>query len=219
MKPRNMNTLIVEDHEPTRGRLAGLLAGRRNITVMNAVGSAEEALDLMADSVPDLIILDLGLPGLSGANAIKAIKDLCPSVEILVFTVMEDDDKVFASLLAGASGYLLKDATAEQILASIEELMSGGAPMSFSIARRVLKEFRSLGSDSEIGGIVTPLSSRESVILEMLYRGDSYKEIADKLDLSIHTVHTHIRRTYEKLHVNSRSQAIYEACRRKIIKH
>lgn len=219
MKLRSMNILIVEDHEPTRERLAGLLADRKHTEVMAAVGSAEEALDLMADAVPDLVILDLGLPGLSGANAIKAIKALYLSVEILVFTVMEDDDQVFASLQSGASGYLLKDATQEQILASIDELQAGGAPMSLSIARRVLKEFRSLGADSEVSDIVTPLSSRESVILEMLYRGDSYKEIADKLNLSIHTVHTHIRRTYEKLHVNSRSQAIYEACRRKIIKH
>jgi DNA-binding NarL/FixJ family response regulator len=156
---------------------------------------------------------------LSGAQAIAAIKSRCPSTNILVFTVMENDDQVFSALRAGASGYLLKDAPAAQIVESIEEIRSGGAPMSFPIARKVLSEFRDLSSQSEIEDVVSPLSKREVEILECLYKGDSYKEIADKLSVSIHTVHTHIKNIYNKFHVNSRAQAIYEAVQQKIIRH
>ena len=212
-----MNILAVEDHEPTRSRLVNLLKAQKSHKVV-AVGDAETALERIRDEVPDLIIMDLGLPGISGIDAITTVKKLCPAVEILVFTVMEDDDKVFASLRAGASGYLLKDATSQQILASLDEIKAGGAPMSFSIARKVLGEFQKVPSEAALCDIISPLSNRETAILEMLYKGDSYKEIADKLCLSIHTVHTHIKNTYVKLQVNSRSQAIYEACRQKIIK-
>lgn len=213
-----MNIMIVEDHEPTRNRLVSLLDGQGDYAVTGSVGSAEEALKRIAAAVPDLIILDLGLPALSGADAIGAIKALCPSVEILVFTVIEEDEMVYAALKAGASGYILKDAQPLEIVSALEELKSGGAPMSFAIARKVLREFQKLPEQKDLDGMVSPLTEREEAILKMLYRGDSYKEIADKLSLSIHTVHTHIKSIYAKLHVNSRAQAIYEALRKNIIK-
>ena len=213
-----MNILIVEDHEPTRSRLASMLKGRKGYTLVAACGDAESALERLKTEVPNLIIMDLGLPGMSGIEAITAIKNLYPSAEILVFTVMEDDDKVFASLRAGASGYLLKDATPQQIFMSLDEIRSGGAPMSFSIARKVLGEFQKVPKEDALCEIISPLSIRETAILDMLYKGDSYKAIAGNLELSIHTVHTHIKNIYVKLHVNSRSQAIYEACRQKLIR-
>ena len=213
-----MDILIVEDHKPTRNRLVSLLEGLEGYRVRGAVDCAEKALECAESTPPDMIILDLGLPGLSGVEAIRALKKTCPGAEILVFTVMEDDDQVFASLRAGASGYLLKDAEPSQIVASIEELRSGGAPMSFPIARKVLKEFRDMGEGDGMGELFSPLSPREAEVLEHLYRGDSYKEIADKLKASVHTVHTHIKNIYAKLHVNSRSQAIYEACRKRLIR-
>ncbi len=175
------------------------------------------ALERVAAAPPDIVILDLGLPGLSGADAIQAIKKACPGTEILVFTVMEDDDQVFASIQAGASGYLLKDAEPSQLISSIEELNAGGAPMSFSIARKVLREFQAIPRQDGLRGMISPLSDRETQILNRLYLGDSYKEIAGNLGLSIHTIHTHIKNIYSKLHVNSRAQAIYEAVQQKII--
>lgn len=130
---------------------------------------------------------------------------------------MDEDEQVFASLKAGASGYILKDSLPMQIIAAIEELKAGGSPMSFPIARKVLREFQGFSAREEMKEVVSPLSKRETELLELLYKGDSYKEIADKLCISLHTVHTHIKNIYGKLHVNSRSQAIYEACKKKII--
>ncbi len=212
-----MNILIVEDHEPTRNGLASLLSRQRNFTVVNAVESAEQALQEMAGVRVDIVILDLGLSGLSGKDAICAVKSQAPETEILVFTVMEDDEQVFAAIKAGASGYILKDARPNEIIAAIEELSAGGAPMSLSIARKVLKEFQGIRRQEELNGLVSALSPREADILLLLYKGDSYKEIADKLSLSTHTIHGYIKNVYAKLHVNSRAQAIYEAIRKNII--
>ena len=212
-----MRILIVEDHEPTRSRLAALLTLQGGYQVTAAVDTAEKALNIIDENPPDLAILDLGLPGLAGAEAISAIKSRCPSTNILVFTVMENDDQVFSALRAGASGYLLKDAPAAQIVESIEEIRSGGAPMSFPIARKVLSEFRDMSSQRDIACVVSPLSKREIEILECLYKGDSYKEIAAKLTVSIHTVHTHIKNIYEKLHAKDRPEALVAARRKGII--
>ena len=213
-----MKIMIIEDDKTVRNRLVSLLDMYKDYKVVADVDSVEKALECISSATPDIIILDLGLPGLSGEDAIRAIKSVYPSAEIIVFTIMDEDDKVFASLKAGASGYILKDAKQVQIISAIEELRAGGAPMSFTISRKVLKEFRNLHTNNEIKDMVSPLSSREQEILELLYQGNSYKEIADRLFLSTHTVHTHIKNIYHKLQVNSRTQAIYEAIKKKIIK-
>lgn len=212
-----MDILIVEDHDATRNRLVSLLDGQNDYRVTAAVDSSEKALEFMASSCPHIIIHDLGLPGLSGPEAIKKTKTLCPSVEILIFTIMDEDEQVFASLKAGASGYILKDSEPMQIIAAIEELKSGGSPMSFPIARKVLREFQGFSAKEELKEVYSPLSKRETELLELMYKGDSYKEIADKLCISLHTVHTHIKNIYSKLQVNSRAQAIFEACKKKLI--
>ncbi|HJV35331.1 response regulator transcription factor [Geomonas sp.] len=213
-----MDIVIVEDTKVARAMLVGLLHGHEEYRVVAAVESAEEALSFMAHNYVDLVILDLCLPGISYDQAVRAIKVASPDVDILIFTVSEEDETVFASLKAGATGYILKGASAEQLIAALDEIGDGGSPMSPSIARKVLREFQGPQVSQELQEIISPLSSRETNILELLYRGFNFGQIADNLCISPHTVHTHIKKIYTKLHVNSRSQAIYEAVQKKLIK-
>jgi DNA-binding NarL/FixJ family response regulator len=213
-----MNIIIVEDSDSSRFRLVSLLDGQYNYTVAAAVCNVEEAVEFMATVIPDLVVLDLGLPGLSGAQAVKAVKQASPDVEILVYTVSDDDEMVFAALKAGATGYLMKSAKPMQIIAAIEEIRAGGSPMSPSISRKVLCEFQRQPVPAVLREMISPLTARETEILEMLYRGHSTNHIADQLCISFHTVHTHIKKIYAKLQVNSRSQAIYEAVQKALFK-
>ena len=214
-----MNIIVVEDTRTIRQMLVALLNGQDGHHVAAAVESAEEALCFLAQNdTVDLMVLDLCLPGISYAEAVKAVKTACPCMEILVFTSSGDDETVFPALQAGATGYILKGASPFQILAAIEDIRGGGAPMSPSIARKVLREFQRLPAAEELQEIISPLSARETQILELLYRGSGVSSIADQLFISPHTIHTHIKKIYTKLHVNSRSQAIYEACQKKLIR-
>jgi DNA-binding NarL/FixJ family response regulator len=198
--------------------LVALLDGQSGHRVVADVETAEEAVAFLSEHNADLVILDLCLPGLSYDQAVRAIKDACPDMNILVFTVSEDDDTVFSALKAGAVGYLLKAAQPIQIITALDEIKAGGSPMSPSIARKVLREFQSSPVREALPGILSPLSSRETEILELLYKGLSFLEIGDKLFISPHTVHTHIKKIYTKLHVNSRSEAIYEAVQQRFIR-
>jgi DNA-binding NarL/FixJ family response regulator len=213
-----MNIIIVEDTKTVRTMLVALLEGQFHNKVIAAVESVEDALEYLADHCADLVILDLCLPGLSYDLAVKAIKNASPDLDILVFTVSEDDETVFSALKAGATGYILKTAEHQQILAALNEIKDGGSPMSPSIARKVLREFQLPAVDEELLELISPLSSRETEILDLLYRGLNITQIADNLFISPHTVHTHIKNIYTKLQVNSRSQAIYEAVKNKLIK-
>jgi len=212
-----MNIIIVEDTNTIRSMLVALLDGQSNFKVVAALESVEEALEYMEQGCADVVILDLCLPGLSYDEAVKAVKTAYPDVDILVFTVSDEDETVFSALKAGATGYILKTAQPMQIIAALEEIKDGGSPMSPSIARKVLREFQAPQIQDELEGIISPLSSRETEILDLLYRGFNFTQIAEKLFISPHTVHTHIKNTYSKLHVNSRSQAIYEAVQKRII--
>jgi DNA-binding NarL/FixJ family response regulator len=213
-----MNIIVVEDTKVVRTMLVALLDGQGDHKVVAAVERVEAALDFMANNCVDLVILDLCLPGLSYDLAVKAIKTASPDMDILVYTVSEEDETVFPALKAGATGYILKGAQPMQIIAAIDEIRAGGSPMSPSIARRVLREFQEPPVDEELKEMISPLSSRETEILDLLYQGFNFMQIADKLCISPHTVHTHIKKIYSKLHVNSRSQAIYEAFQQKLIK-
>ncbi|HLO25016.1 MAG TPA: response regulator transcription factor [Geobacteraceae bacterium] len=213
-----MNIIIVEDTKTVRTMLVALLDGHGGHKVVAAVESVEEALEYMAHNCVSLLILDLCLPGLSYEQAVKAVKNVSPDVDVLVFTVSEEDETVFSALKAGATGYILKTAQPQQIIAALDEIRAGGSPMSPSIARKVLREFQGTPADVELQEIISPLSSRETEILDLLYRGFNFTQIGDKLFISPHTVHTHIKKIYTKLHVNSRSQAIYEAVQKKLIK-
>jgi DNA-binding NarL/FixJ family response regulator len=213
-----MNIVVVEDTRTVRTMLVALLEGQDHYIVVAAVEKVEDALEYLSNNCADLVILDLCLPGLSYDLAVKAIKIVSPDLDILVFTVSEEDEKVFSALKAGATGYILKSAAPLQIIAAIDEIKAGGSPMSPSIARKVLREFQGPPPSAELQGIISPLSSRETEILDLLYRGLNVAQITDKLFISPHTVHTHIKKIYSKLHVNSRSQAIYEAVQKNLIK-
>ena len=213
-----MNIIIVEDTKTVRTMLVALLEGQDHYKVVAAVERVEEALEYLANNCADLVILDLCLPGLSYDLAVKAIKIDSPDLDILVFTVSEEDEKVFSALKAGATGYILKTAQPLQIIAALDEIKAGGSPMSPSIARKVLREFQGPLVHEELQGMISPLSNRETEILDLLYRGLNITQITDKLFISPHTVHTHIKKIYTKLQVNSRSQAIYEAVQKKLIR-
>lgn len=213
-----MNIIVVEDTKIVRTMLVALLEEQGRNNVVAAVESVEEAMEYLSDNCVDLVILDLCLPGLSYDLAVKAIKNVSPDLDILVFTVSEEDETVFSALKAGATGYILKTAEHVQIIAAIDEIKAGGSPMSPSIARKVLREFQGPHVNEELQGMISPISNREAEILELLYRGLNISQIAEQLFISPHTVHTHIKKIYTKLHVNSRSQAIYEAVQKKLIK-
>jgi len=213
-----MNIVVVEDTRTVRTMLVELLAEQNGYSIAAAVESAEDAVDFLLHHDADVVILDLCLPGLSYDQAVKAVKNACPAIDILVFTVSEDDETVFPALKAGATGYILKTATQQQIIAALEEIKDGGSPMSPSIARKVLREFQEPRADNDLQEMLSPLSKREMQILEQLYQGFNFMQIGEKLYISPHTVHAHIKKIYGKLHVNSRSQAIYEAVKQRLLR-
>ena len=212
-----MDIIVVEDTATIRTMLVDLIEQHGHLKVVAAVDRAEGALEFLETGCADVVILDLCLPGISYDQAVKAVKGAGPDLDILVFTVSDEDETVFSALRAGATGYILKTATPAQIVAALDDIGEGGAPMSPSIARKVLREFQSPPVHEELQDMISPLSSRETEILEHLYRGRSIPQIADTLFISPHTVHTHIKKIYTRLQVNSRSQAIYEAVQMKLI--
>ena len=214
-----MDIIIVEDTKIVKTMLVALLDGQGDYKVVCAVEKVEEAVDYLANNSADVIVLDLCLPGLSYDMAVKAVKTACPDLDILVFTVSEDDETVFSALKAGATGYILKTAQSLQIIDALDEIRAGGSPMSPSIARKVLREFQRPQVHDELQGMISPLSKRETELLDFLYRGCNVTQISDKLFISPNTVQTHIKKIYSKLHVNSRTQAIYEAVQNKFIRH
>ena len=212
-----MNIIVVEDTVTVRTMLVDLLEQQNHLKVVAAVDRVEAALEYLERECADVVILDLCLPGLSYNQAVKAVKEASPDLDILVFTVSEEDETVFCALRAGAAGYILKSATPAQIVAALDDIKEGGSPMTPSIARKVLREFRAPQVHEELQDIISPLSSRETEILEHLYRGLNITQIAESLFISPHTVHTHIKKIYTRLQVNTRSQAIYEAVQKKLI--
>jgi len=208
---------IVEDDRTVRESLELLVDGQRGCRVVFAVGSAEEALREVEAAAPQLAIVDLGLPGLSGVQLIERLALLAPGTDALVLTVYEDDHSVFDALRAGAVGYLVKDISPERLLDAIEETRDGGAPMSPAIARRVVQTFAGTPPPVERVRSWSPLTAREGGILEMLAQGFTYLNASTALGISTHTVHSHIRSIYRKLAVNSRSEAVYEAMRRGLV--
>jgi DNA-binding NarL/FixJ family response regulator len=209
------DVIIIEDNELLRDSLKEAINKSSSINCSNAFGSGEAALDFIAkeEIVPDIILLDIGLPGMSGIELIPELKKLSPSSKIIIITIHDDDENVFNAICAGASGYLLKDLSSDSIANSISEVMNGGAPMNSHIAKKVLNMFR----DQNIKSEGYDLSEREKEILALLVDGLSKKQIADNIFLSHHTVDSHIRNIYAKLEVHSRSSAISKAIREKLL--
>ncbi len=197
-----INIAIVEDNRSFRTKLANYLNEAPGFHCTCVSDSAEDALKVIPRSLPDVVLMDIHLPSMSGVECTRRLKDLCPSVRILILTVYEDNDRIFGALKAGASGYLLKRAEPADILRAIQEVKAGGAPMSSQIACRVVQSFREPARDPLKD---EKLSQREMEILQELSKGYSSKEISEHFSISITTVNTHLQHIYEKLHVRSRT--------------
>jgi DNA-binding NarL/FixJ family response regulator len=196
---------VVEDNPALRNSLASLLSSEEGIQCVGTMGNLHNIVSDLNKAKPDVVLMDIGLPDISGIEGVRTLKSNFPDIQILMFTVFEDDEKIFEAIRNGASGYLLKKSSPADIIDAIKELHSGGAPMSAAIARKVIQSFQAAPSPSILENQLTP---REKEVLYSLVDGLSYKKIADKYCISISTVRTHITNIYEKLHVNSKAQAV-----------
>ena len=196
---------IVEDNEKIREGLATLIDGSEGFQCSAAYESAEEALLHLPAYKPDVVLMDIQLPKMSGIECVEKLKERCPGIQVMMLTVYEDDEKVFQSLAAGATGYILKRTPPAELMEAIREIHEGGSPMSDQIARKVVQVFGQMGKSAKE---TENLSLREMEILSYLAKGYHDQEIADKLFLSVKTVRTHLRNIYQKLHVRSRTEAV-----------
>jgi len=196
---------IVEDLKDVRDGITSLLTLDDRFEVLCAYENAEIAAEEIPAWQPDIVIMDINLPGMSGIDCIKKVKTACPHTQFIMFTIYEDDEKVFEALSAGASGYLLKKTTLGKIVDSLEELHEGGSPMSTQIARKVIQSLQKQNEVAEEGKLLT---AKEHEVLHLLAKGHLYKEISVKLNISVSTVKKHLHKVYQKLHVNNRTEAI-----------
>src|SRR5579863_657363 len=209
-KTASSSVWLVEDNHIFRNTVARVLSGVKGIECSQHFSNAEDALDAMVGGgVPDVVLLDVQLPGQDGIEAVQKIKSLSPSTRIVILTAFNDHEKVFKAICVGASGYLLKTAPVEKIVDSIHEVLAGGAPMTPQVANSVLQMFSKMARPKQDYGLTT----REQQILQLMVDGFIKKEIADKLALSYHTVDTHLRNIYTKLHVHSCTGAVAKALR------
>jgi len=202
---------IVDDDPDLREHIAGYLTAAGNIRCKTAYASAEEALEHLPQDKPDVILMDINLGEMDGIECVRRLTVLMPEAQVLMLTVFEDSEQIFRALAAGASGYLLKRLSPKKLLEAIEEVCNGGSPMSASIARKVVKSFKAAPAHVDESAALSP---RERSVLDGLTEGLAYKQIADQLGVSIHTVRNYIRRIYEKLHVCTRTEAVAKFLRK-----
>ena len=202
---------IVEDNDQLRGTLARVLNRAEGFRCLGDYSSAEAALEALPKEPPDVVLMDINLPGMNGVECVRRLKQLAPATQVIMLTVYEDTENIFNALAAGASGYLLKRTTGAELLEAIRDVQKGGSPMTTHIARKVVQSFQKPAASSEPTEELTP---REKDVLDCLAQGFLYKEIADKLGIAYETVHTHIRRIYEKLQVRTRTEAVAKFLRR-----
>jgi DNA-binding NarL/FixJ family response regulator len=195
---------IVEDNEKLRGTLARVLNRADGFQCLSQYPSAEDALKDLPVTKPQVVLMDINLPGINGVECVRQLKKIAPEILIIMLTVYEDTENIFDALAAGASGYLLKRTTSAELLDAIREVQRGGSPMTTHIARKVVQSFQKAPPAQPAEN----LSEREQQVLDLLSKGLMYKEIADKLQISYETVHTYIRRIYEKLSVRTRTEAV-----------
>ncbi len=206
---------IFEDNKMLRESLQQLINSAEDMVCTGAFPDANKLTRNMQLANPDVVMMDINMPGLSGIEAVHAIKDKFPLVNILIQTVFEDNDKIFAAICAGASGYMLKKTAPGKMLEAIRETHLGGAPMTTSIAAKVLQMFR-LQAPVEKNEFID-LSKREKEILALLVKGQSYKAVAAACFISIDTVSTHVKHIYDKLHVHSKTEAVAKAINQRLI--
>ncbi|HEU4470051.1 MAG TPA: response regulator transcription factor [Flavisolibacter sp.] len=205
--------LVYEDNEVLRQSIGSLIDFSGDLLLLGSFGNALHAEDQVRTLKPDLIIMDIDLPGLSGIEAVKKIRRFNPELPVIMLTVFEESDTVLQAIMAGASGYLLKKHLTDRLASSIKEVMEGGAPMSPSIARLVVRNMQT----TPASGMNYDLTSREKEVLASLAAGSSYKIIADKYFISIDTVRSHIKHIYKKLQVHSQTEAVSKALNEKIV--
>jgi DNA-binding NarL/FixJ family response regulator len=203
-REQRIRVSIVEDEPEICRMLQELLRQDGNMELCSIHGSAEDAMERLPDHCPDVVVMDINLPGRNGIECVRQLRTLCPQGQFLMFTVHDDDQRVFEALKAGANGYILKGSTPDEVLAAIRELHGGGAPMSAPVARRVVAHLRPAGGNEQ----AIELTLREKEVLDLLAQGLLYKEIADSLAISMGTIKQHIHRIYEKLHVQNRTEAV-----------
>ncbi|HEY3862515.1 MAG TPA: response regulator transcription factor [Verrucomicrobiae bacterium] len=196
---------IVDDEDDLRESIAAFINNASGFRCVSAYPSAQTALAKLPSERPDVVLMDINLAGSSGIECVEKLKVAAPAMQIVMFTVYEDTAQIFQALSAGASGYLLKRSTPGKLLQAIEDVHAGGSPMSSSIARKVVASFQKSPPAVEQ---TEHLSAREQSILECLSKGLTYQQTADRLEISLGTLRTHIRRIYEKLHVHARTAAV-----------
>jgi DNA-binding NarL/FixJ family response regulator len=215
MDSEMIKIIITEDNDTIREGLALLINATDGMSCLAQYTNCEDMLADIKNHQADLILQDIGLPGMSGIEGVKKIREMLQDIIILMLTVYEDEDNIFESLKAGANGYLLKRTSPAQLIDAIKDAFSGGSPMSSNIARKVVNYFQ---QSKKVKQTESDLSAREKEILNSLAEGNSYKLIADSLFISIDTVRTHIRHIYKKLHVHSQSEALSKAFKKGYIK-
>ena len=202
---------IVEDSHQLRGTLARVISRAEGFECLGQYESAEEALKGLPQEKPDVVLMDINLPGMNGVECVRRLKQVAPGIQVMMLTVYEDTENIFNALAAGATGYLLKRTSRAELLDAIRDVKQGGSPMTTHIARKVVQSFQQTGPSSQP---TENLSPREQEVLNCLSQGFLYKEIADQLGISYETVHTYIRRIYEKLQVRTRTEAVAKYLRR-----
>jgi DNA-binding NarL/FixJ family response regulator len=202
---------IVEDQDQLRATLARVIGRAEGFLCLGQHASAEAALEAIPKEKPQVVLMDINLPGMNGVECVRRLKQLCPQTQVMMLTVYEDTENIFNALAAGANGYLLKRTPRAELLEAIREVNQGGSPMTTNIARLVVQSFQKPAATVEP---TADLSPREREVLDLLAKGFFYKEIADKLGISYETVHTYIRRIYEKLQVRTRTEAVAKFLKR-----
>ncbi|MEI8204429.1 MAG: response regulator transcription factor [Bacteroidota bacterium] len=209
-----INVSVFEDNDDLRDSLSMLIKGTPGFSLSGAYPHCNAIKDDLQTSIPDVILMDIEMPGIKGEEGVKIVKQLYPDIEVIMLTVFDDNQHIFDCIYNGASGYLLKKTSPAKIMEAIEDVMNGGAPMSSGIARKTLDLFRTptLAAKADY-----QLTTRETEVLKCISKGLSYKMVADELNMSIDTVRTHIRHTYEKLHVHSLNEAISKAINERLV--
>jgi DNA-binding NarL/FixJ family response regulator len=202
---------IVEDNDQLRGTLARVINRSPGFQCVGDHASAEAALEALPKENPNVVLMDINLPGINGVECARRLKQSMPQTQVMMLTVYEDTENIFNALAAGASGYMLKRTPSAELLAAIQQVNQGGSPMTAHIARKVVQSFQKAPTSPQP---TEDLSPREREVLDCLSHGFLYKEIAEKLGISYETVHTYIRRIYEKLQVRTRTEAVAKFLRR-----
>lgn len=212
----DIKVALCEDNDAFRESLAQFIDDTPGFAVVGALSNADGILNVLEETKPDIILMDIDMPGTNGIRATSLVKSALPDINVLILTVYEDDQKIFDAILAGATGYLLKKTPPVRILESITEVQQGGGSMSASIVKKVISFFNQQSHQTSSEDYT--LSQRELNILKCLVNGDSYKMIADHCDISIGTVRSHINNIYKKLHINSKSEAVAKAIKERLIR-